>query len=62
MATKPAAAAVVVAAQAARRNLEKNISSSRNDDFVNDLNLLNELRMALEGVRKIGFCAGRGMT
>ena len=60
LATKPAAAAVVVAAQAARRNLEKNISSRTIDGLVNDLDLLNELRMALEGVRKMWFFAVGG--
>ena len=60
LATKPAAAAVVVAAQAARRNLEKNISSRTIDGLVNDLDLLNELRMALEGVRKMWFLRWEG--
>eukprot|EP00435_Cladocopium_sp_Y103_P069968 s1226_g34.t1 len=65
LATKPAPAALVVAAQAARRNLEKNISrtsrtSRTSDGLVNDLDLLNELRMALERIRKMWFLRWEG--
>ena len=60
LATKPAAASVVVAAQAARKSLERNSSRRTAETGNSDLEVLHDLRVALDHVRKLWFSRWEG--